>query len=107
MQAMYGNACVTKTMVNDWCRQLHNNACRHILNTMKTKVQHMHWEALGHMAYSPALYHCNFHIFGPLKQALKGHQFQSNVHVKQAVHYFLQQQPLEFFKKGIQCLVTQ
>jgi hypothetical protein len=43
----------------------------------------------------------------PLKQALKGHQFKSGVQVKQAVHKFSQQQPSEFFEKGIQHLVTQ
>jgi hypothetical protein len=49
---------------------LHDNAHPHIANSVKTKVQYMRWEALEHLVYS--LYCCDFHIFDPLKQALKG-----------------------------------
>jgi hypothetical protein len=45
--------------------------------------------------------------FSPLKQALVEQGFQSDIQEKLAVHDISQQQPVEFFKKGILCLVTQ
>jgi hypothetical protein len=44
-----------KRMIKDWCRQLHDNTCLHAANIIKTKVQHMRWEVLEHLAYSPDL----------------------------------------------------
>jgi hypothetical protein len=46
---------VSKTMVKDWCRQLHDNARRQVANAIKIKVQHMKWAVPEHLAYSPDL----------------------------------------------------
>jgi hypothetical protein len=62
---------------------------------------------MEHPAYSLNLSACDFHTFGPLKQALKRSQFQSDTQVKQPVHDFSQQQPSKYFEKSIQQLVLQ
>jgi hypothetical protein len=66
----------------------------------------MRWEVLEHPAYSPDVFPCNFHIFGPLNQELKGRRFQSDAQVKQDFRDFFQQRHSEFFEKDIQRLVT-
>ncbi|GBN87323.1 hypothetical protein AVEN_46108-1 [Araneus ventricosus] len=33
------------------------------------------WETLEHPPYSPDLSPCDFHVSGPLKQAIRGHRF--------------------------------
>jgi hypothetical protein len=43
--------------------------------------------------------HQDFHIFGPLKNALKGCEFQSGTEVQQAVCFWFHQHSMEFYKK--------
>jgi hypothetical protein len=68
MQTAHDNASVSKTTV----KILHHSARPHVANTIKTTVQRMRCEVLELPAYSPKLSPCDFHILGPLKQALKG-----------------------------------
>jgi len=60
---------------------------------------------LEHPAYSPDLAPSDYHIFGPLKDALRGCRFTSDEGVKEAVHEWLAAQPKTFFSKGIQKLL--
>jgi hypothetical protein len=39
----------------------------------------------------------DFHVFGPLKQAMGGRSFRSDEEVQQAVHEWLRSQPKDFF----------
>ena len=50
---------------------LHDNTRPHIaLHTLETLKQ-WKWEAMEHPAYSPDLAPSDFHLFGPLKEALR------------------------------------
>jgi len=60
---------------------------------------------LEHPAYSPDLAPCNYHLFGPLKNALWGHRFSTDKEVREAVHKWLCDQPKTFFLEGIRKLV--
>jgi len=42
----------------------------------------MHWEVLPHPAYSPDLAPTDFHVFGPLKEALGGKGLKADNEVK-------------------------
>ena len=55
-----------------------------------------------HAAYSPDLAPSDYHLFGPLKDALRGLRFTSNKGVKEGVHEWLAAQPKTFFSEGIQ-----
>jgi histone-lysine N-methyltransferase SETMAR len=68
-------------------------------------VQQLGFELLQHPPYSPDLAPSDYHIFGPLKEALRGCRFTSNEEVKEAVHIWLREQPKNFFSAGIQKIV--
>ena len=48
---------------------------------------------------------CDFHIFRPLKRALQLKPFHLDDGVKEAVEYFLRNQPQTFYGKGIKLLL--
>ena len=57
--------------------------------------------------YSPDLSPCDFHVFGPLKKALKGHRFTDNNEVRETVEEWFRTPPKTFFADGIHRLVDQ
>ena len=76
---------------------LHDNACPHTaIHTLQTLVKRG-FTVLEHAAYSPDLSPSDYHLFGPLKDALRGHRFTSDEGVKKAVHEWLAAQPKTFF----------
>jgi hypothetical protein len=48
----------------------------------------------------------DYHIFGPLKEALHGQRFTSDYEVKDAVHTWLQSHLEAFFTDGIKRLIN-
>jgi hypothetical protein len=50
---------------------------------------------------------CDFHVFGPLKKALKGRQFTDNDEVRETVKEWFRTQPKTFFPDGIHRFVDQ
>ena len=63
-------------------------------------------ECLPHSPHSPDLVPSDFHVFGPLKEAMGGKCFRSDEEVQQAVHEWLRSQPKDFFfsSRGIHAL---
>jgi histone-lysine N-methyltransferase SETMAR len=60
---------------------------------------------MKHPAHSPDLAPSDFHLFGPLKEALGGRIFQCDKDVKNTVHQLLCAQPKTFYYDGIKKLV--
>ena len=58
-------------------------------------------EYLAHPPYYSELTPSDFHVFGPLKEVLRGKSFKSNEEVTQAMDKWLQSQLSEFFSRGI------
>ena len=83
---------------------LHDNARPHpAAHTLETLKQ-LKWEAVEYPAYSPDLAPSDFHLFRPLKNALRGRRFSCDDDVKAAVHQWLCTQPKTFFADGIKKL---
>jgi len=61
---------------------------------------------LKYPAYSLDISPCDFHVFGPIKQALKGCTFTADDNAQEAMAQRLRQQHMEFFADGI-CLLLQ
>jgi len=57
------------------------------------KLAQMYWTALEHLLYSLDLSPCDYHMFGPLKEALGGQRFNDDEQVKNFVCKWLQMRP--------------
>jgi hypothetical protein len=65
---------------------LYDNARSHYAAHTKETLQELKFEALNHPSYSPETTHSDFHLFGPLKGAVKGRRFADDDEVKEAGH---------------------
>jgi len=85
---------------------LHDNACPHKAHLTINTIRQLNWEVFEHHAYSPYLAPSDVHLFGPLKNALRGRRFAADDEVKEAVHNWLRNQPQTFFSNGIKKLTN-
>lgn len=83
---------------------LHDNARPHTAQITQQCIQKLGWEILPHPPYSPDLAPSDYHMFGPLKEALRGKKFRSNEEVKIQVQTWLRQLTKEFYARGIRKL---
>ena len=86
---------------------LHDNARPHTAAYTVETLQKLEFEAVAHPLYSPDLVPSDYHLFGPLKEALRGRRFTTDQELKEAVHAWLAAQPKIFFSEGIKKLVQQ
>ena len=75
----------------------HHNAQPHTAHSTVATIQDPSFECLPHPPYLPDLATSDFHVFGPLKEAMVGKSFRSDEEVQQVVHEWLHSQPKEFF----------
>jgi hypothetical protein len=68
------------------------------------KLPQLHWTVLHHPLYSPDLSACDYHTFGPLKEALGGQRFDDDEQVENFVRNWLQKRPPSFYDAGIKKL---
>jgi histone-lysine N-methyltransferase SETMAR len=83
---------------------LHDNARPHISLRTREAIATVGWTVLPHPPYSPGLAPSDFHLFGPLKDALRGRRFADDDELKYGVHEDLRRFSKEFDATGIQCL---
>ena len=67
----------------------HDNARPHTARSAVATIQDLSFKCLPHPLYSPDLAPSDFHVFGPLKEAMGGKSFRSDEEVQQAVHEWL------------------
>jgi len=84
---------------------LHENARPHTAAATVSTIEELRFECIPHPPYSPDLAPSHFHVFGPLKDALSGTQFQDDNEVWSVVHEWLCTRLKEFFFRGIYTLV--
>jgi histone-lysine N-methyltransferase SETMAR len=85
---------------------LHDNGRPHTAVLTRDKLKEFHWETLQHPHYSPDLSPSDYHLFGPLKEAMGGHRFQSDDGVEEFVRNWAMTLPPTFYEEGIQKLPT-
>jgi transposase len=67
--------------------------------------QRLRFQILRRPPYSPDLSPSDYHVFGPLKDVLRGRKFGNDDEVKEAVHSWLTPQPKKIFSDGTKKLV--
>ena len=65
---------------------LHDNARPHTATGTVLTIEELRFECFPHPLYSPNLAPSDFHVFGPLKDALSRTQFRDDDEVKSAVN---------------------
>lgn len=83
---------------------LQDNARPHTARLTLDTISELGWEVLEHPPYSPDLSPCDYHMFGPLKEALGGQRFNTDDEVEEFVRTWLSELPKEFFDTGIKKL---
>jgi len=79
---------------------LHDNARPHTAPITVDTLHDLKFEVLKHPPYSPDLAPSDFHLFGPMKEHLRGHKFADDDEVMEAVQSWLKATPKSFFSRG-------
>ena len=83
----------------------HDNAKPHTSLKTREVIASFGWTTVTHPPYSPDLAPSDYHLFGPLKEGVRGQHFTSDQEVKHAVRNWLKMQLADFYKAGIVSLV--
>jgi histone-lysine N-methyltransferase SETMAR len=70
----------------------HDNARPHTARATAKKIMNLRLECIPHPAYSPDLAPSDYHVFGPLKEAVGGKKFSTDDEIKEAMHRWLRSQ---------------
>ena len=62
-------------------------------------TENFEWEVVLHPLYSPDLAPSDYHLFGPLKNHLRGTKFSDDEAVKEICREWLKSQPRDFYAK--------
>lgn len=79
----------------------HDNARPHTARATLTALRDKNWEILPHPPYSPDLAPSDYHLFGPLKKALRGRKFNNIEEVKHAIKSWIRETPESWFAEGL------
>ncbi|KDR22890.1 hypothetical protein L798_14745, partial [Zootermopsis nevadensis] len=71
----------------------------------REEITKLGWTVLPHPPYSPDLAPSDFHLFGPLKDAIRGTRFEDDESVIQAVRTWLRAQDKSWYRQGMHALV--
>jgi histone-lysine N-methyltransferase SETMAR len=83
----------------------HDNARPHTARATQERIQELQWELLEHPLYSPYLAPSDFHLFGPLKNHLRGRRFADDEEVDTEVRKWLRQQSKDLYAAGFDALI--
>jgi len=83
----------------------HKNTRPHTSLRTQEAIAKFGWNVLPHPPYSPDLALSDFHLFGPLKDALHGTRFEGDESVIRAVRTWLHEQEMSWYREGMHALV--
>ena len=84
----------------------HDNARPHSAFKTQDAIHKLGWTVLPHPPYSPDLAPSDYHLFGKLKEHLRGNHNATIDDVRRGVQTWIKQTPAAFFEKGIMDLVS-
>ena len=64
-------------------------------------IAKMGWEVLPHPSYSPDLAPSDYHLFGSVKDQLRGQRYETTEAIQKAVRQCLRKAGTEFYRRGI------
>ena len=84
---------------------LHDNARHHTAVHTVDTLRALKFEVLKHPPYSPDLEPSDFHLFGPMKEHLRGQKFSDDNEIMLVVQSWLKTTPKTFFLEDLRKLV--
>jgi transposase len=78
-----------------------DNAGPHTARLALQTIQKNGWELLSNPPYCPDLDPSDYHLFGPLKYHLRGHHYETDEAVQEAVRSWLRGAGTDFYSRGI------
>ena len=80
---------------------LHDNARPHAARLTSEAIAKMGWEVLQHPSYSSDLAPIDYHLFGFVKDQLRGQRYETTEAIRKAVSQCLRMAGTEFYRRGI------
>jgi len=80
---------------------LHDNVRPHTARLTSEAIAKMGWEVLPHPSYSPDLAPSDYHLFGFVKDQLRGQCYETTEAIQKTVRQCLQMVGMEFYRSGI------
>jgi len=80
---------------------LHDNVCPHAARLTLEAIAKIGWEVLSHPSYSPDLAPSDYHLFGFVKDQLRGQRYETTEAIQKAVCQCLRMAGTEFYRRGI------
>jgi len=80
---------------------LHDNARPHAARLTLEAIAKMGWDVLPHPSYSPVLAPSDYHLFGFMKDQLRGQRYETTEAIQKAVRRCLRMAGTEFYRRGI------
>jgi len=84
----------------------HDNARPHTSLRAQEAIAKFGWNVLPHPPHSPDLAPSDFHLLGPLNDALRGTRFEDDESVIRAVRTWIREQEMSWYRKGMHALVS-
>lgn len=83
---------------------LQDNARPHTALRTQQLLARFQWTVINHPPYSPDLAPSDYHIFGPMKNHLRGIHFREENELKNSATKWIRTQSTEFYNRGIRLL---
>ncbi len=84
----------------------HDDARPHTSLRTSEAIASFGWTVLPHPVFSLDLAPSDYHLFGPLKDGLRGRHFKDDEEVKDAVRKWLYRRDKRFYRDGMSALVN-
>ena len=78
----------------------HDNARPHTSRATVREIERLGWSVMRQQPYSPDLAPSDYHLFGPMKDHLRGRRFEGDAAVKSAVKEWIRSCSADFFRAG-------
>ena len=83
-----------------------DNVCPHTRLRTQEAIAKFSWNVLTHPPHIPDVAPSDFHLFGPLKDALCGTKFEDDENMIRAVRTWLREQETSWCREGMHALVS-
>ena len=83
---------------------MHDNECPNVAAITRSKLEKLSLTVLPHPPYSRDIAPSDFYLFSPMKTALKGKNFASEIEIQTVFQHWFDSKPPAFFQRAFSLL---